>query len=75
MLLKVIGQVLLQGLGGFHVVQGFTPLMMGQCLLVLEEGMSDTLVLHLQETPGTWRYSFANSKKTWLKPSIATSLQ
>lgn len=45
--------VLLQGLGGFRVVQGFTPLLVGQLLLVLEDGVSDALVLHLQETPGT----------------------
>ena len=65
-------QALLQGLGGLRVVQGFTPLVMGQLLLVLEEGVS-ALVLHLQETPGTLVLLLCHSQKPWPRPSRATS--
>ena len=52
---KGLAQVLLQGRGGFHSTRGFTPLILGWRLHVLEEGFPlscATLVLHLQEMLG-----------------------
>ncbi|KAL0624874.1 Protein GVQW1 [Plecturocebus cupreus] len=39
-----------KGHGGFHGIQGFTPLILSRLLDVLKESMAATLVLHLQET-------------------------
>ena len=50
---KSLVQVLLQGLGGFHGVLSFTPLILGQLLLVLEECTAIVLLWHVQESSGS----------------------
>ena len=47
---KGLLQLLLHKQGGFHGVQGFTPLILGQCLHFPEEGAAAEPVLSLQET-------------------------
>lgn len=47
---KGLIQVLLQPNGSFHGVLGFTTLILGEFLYILEEVTAPALVLHLQET-------------------------
>ena len=42
-------QVLLHEHGGSHSILGFTPLILGRLLLVLEETAAAALVLHFQD--------------------------
>ena len=55
---KGLVQVLLREHSGFHSVLGFTLLILGQLLHVLEEGAAAMLVLHFQETLGALELLF-----------------
>ena len=63
-------QVLLQGHGGFHGVQSFTPLILREFLHILEEGMATVLVLHCQEMLGSLAFLLSQ-----LAEEVACALQ